>query len=214
VTVLDEELRAYVDGIEDYLRRLRGAEHTLSPRDFALARSWHSAGVPLAVVLVAVDEAFEGRGEVASLTACRHRVERLAPAEPGRGAHSRESSGLPDISSLLDALIEGLERLASPRAGVMGLALERARELGAFVSVASRPNWDYVERKLREVDAEVDSTVLGALEPAVLEELRRGSARAVERHRGRVATGALEAAIDRSLVQRARERLGLPRSLV
>lgn len=212
--VPDEELRSYVESIEAYLGRLRGTEHTLSPKDFALARAWHSAGVPLAVVLVALDEAFEGQGLVASLAPCRHRIERMAPAEGGRGSQPRDSSGLPDLSILLDALIEGLERLKLPRAGVMGLALERARELRAFVGVANRPNWDYLERKLLEVDGEVNASVLGALEPEMLEELKRSSGRALDRHRGRVRVEALEAALERSLVQRARERLGLPRSLL
>jgi len=50
-----EELEAFVEGIEAALRVHRGVDHALSPRDFALARAWYEAGVPLATVLVGID---------------------------------------------------------------------------------------------------------------------------------------------------------------
>jgi hypothetical protein len=164
------------------------------------------------VVLVALDEAFEGRDGVASLSACRHRVERMVSGRRPEGQH-RESSSALDVSSLLDALVEGIESLKTPNAGVLALALERARELRAFLGVSGRPNWNYVERKLLELDKEIDGSVLGALDPAMHEELFRQAERVTERHRGRVSDEALQEAAQRSLVQRARERLGLPRSL-
>ena len=52
-------VEAYVQAIETHLRARRGLDHILSPRDFALARSWHAGGVPLATVLVGMDRAFE-----------------------------------------------------------------------------------------------------------------------------------------------------------
>ena len=50
----DAELEAFASAIEEALRVRRGREHVLSPRDFALARGWHEAGVSLATVLVAI----------------------------------------------------------------------------------------------------------------------------------------------------------------
>jgi len=67
-------LLAYVEAIETHLSRLRGRDHMLLPADFSLARAWHAAGVPLAEVLAALDEA-SGRGEIRSLRAVRRRVE-------------------------------------------------------------------------------------------------------------------------------------------
>ena len=52
-------VEAYVEAIEAHLRARRGVDHILSPRDFALARAWYEAGVPLATVLVGMDRAFE-----------------------------------------------------------------------------------------------------------------------------------------------------------
>ena len=60
-------VEAYVQAIETHLRARRGMDHMLSPRDFALARSWHGTGVPLATVLIGMDRAFETGANVTSL---------------------------------------------------------------------------------------------------------------------------------------------------
>jgi len=54
----DPELLAFVEAIESAFRARRGKDHALAPRDFALARGFFDAGVPLATVLVALDAAF------------------------------------------------------------------------------------------------------------------------------------------------------------
>jgi len=53
--------------------------------------------------------------------------------------------------------------------------------------------------------------VVHALSASDLEEFRDEAARAIERHRGRVDEDALSDAMARYTLQRARERLGLPR---
>ena len=80
-----------------------------------------------------------------------------------------------------------------------------------LISVASRPNWSYLREKLREIDDDVSDAVLHALAPSDLEEFREEATRAIERHRGRVDEDALSDAMARYTLQRARERLGLPR---
>ena len=95
-----EGLDAYVEAIESHFRTRKGAEVTLSPRDFALARSWHQAGVPLAVVLLGIDSAFEADPSASSLSFCRRRVEDLAQARsaPAPGAGGAAAAG-PSVST-------------------------------------------------------------------------------------------------------------------
>ncbi|HEX6737411.1 MAG TPA: hypothetical protein VF310_03960, partial [Vicinamibacteria bacterium] len=98
-----EGLEAYVEAIEGHLRARRGVEHILSPRDFALARGWFQAGVPLATVLVGMDRAFEGEPTVSSLAYCRRFVEELAAAGPSpqlRPAPPAESVPLHEVEEL------------------------------------------------------------------------------------------------------------------
>ncbi len=65
------QLTAYADAVERRLSAHRGREHVLSPRDFALVRDWHRAGIPLARVLAAIEDAARDGDALTSLAALR-----------------------------------------------------------------------------------------------------------------------------------------------
>ena len=210
----DPALEEYVSAIETHLRARRGVDHILSPRDFALARAWHQAGVPLVTVLVGMDRAFEQNGSVSSLAYCRKRVEELAAAGPrpeSRPAPPAESIPLSDVEALLVSLVDQLQKVRPAAGTSFEPPLRKIREVQDLLAVASRPNWEYVRSKLREIDDDVSAAVLGAFSAEEIDEFRAEAARAIERHRGRVAEEALEDAKARFTLQRAREKLGLPR---
>ena len=205
----DAELEAFAAAIEEALRARRGREHVLSPRDFALARGWHEAGVSLATVLVAIDAAFERDPSTASLALCRRRVEELAGSSSRAGAPlETERATLPEVAERLDALRERLEELPGRAAA---LPLAELAEVSDLVAVASRPNWDYLRQKLRRIDGLVTDAAVEALSPEAAAALRQESSRAAGRHRGRVDEAALVDAEERLFRQRARESLRLPR---
>jgi hypothetical protein len=206
----DAGLEAFVEAIEATLRARRGKEHTLSPRDFALARAWHEAGVPLPTVLVAIDAAFERDPTTASLALCRRRVEELAAGGTRKGTPPRETerASLPEVAERLDALRERLEQLPGRAAA---LPLAELAEVSDLVAVASRPNWDYLRARLRRIDELVAGAAVESLSPADAAVLQGEIVRAGERHRGKVDAGALDEAKERLLRQRARETLRLPR---
>jgi hypothetical protein len=206
-----EPLEQYVEAIESHLRARRGTEHVLSPRDFALARTWFSAGVSLATVLVGIDRAFDAGVRVSSLYFCRRAVEELLASGPRpqeKAAPRAESCSLPEVKAVLDELLAGLVALRCPG---FEPSVRRLRELTDLLSVATRPNWDYIRGKLHEIDGEISEAVMSALPAAEVAGLHEEARRAVERHRGRVDEAALEDAMRRYLVHRARERLRLPR---
>ena len=208
----DPELEAYVKAIEGHLRARRGVDHILTPRDFALARGWCAAAVPLATVLVGMDRAFETGANVTSLAYCRRWVEELVAAGPApalRPAPPAESVPLGEVTELLEQLSEQLSRVR-PRPGFHP-PLGKIREVQDLLSVASRPNWSYVRSKLREIDDEVSQAALQALSETELAEFRQEAGRAIERHRGKVDETALRDAMTRFTLQRARERFQLPR---
>lgn len=208
----DPELEAYVKAIEGHLRARRGVDHILTPRDFALARGWCTADVPLATVLVGMDRAFETGANVTSLAYCRRWVEELVAAGPPpalRPAPPAESVPLAEVTELLEQLSEQLSSVR-PRPGFHP-PLGKIREVQDLLSVASRPNWSYVRAKLREIDDEVSQAALQALSETELAEFRQEAGRAIERHRGKVDEAALRDAMSRFTLQRARERFQLPR---
>src|SRR5262245_46870445 len=116
----DPELEVYVEAIEGHLKARRGTDHLLSPRDFALAQTWHQAGIPLATVLVGIDRAFDAGGNVSSLAFCRRWVEDLAASGPPpqeRPAPPPESVPLTEVEALLAHLLERLAALRPERPG-------------------------------------------------------------------------------------------------
>jgi hypothetical protein len=209
----DTEVEVYVEAVEAHLRARRGAEHILSPRDFALARAWHQAGVPLATVLVGIDRAFDAGQDVTSLTFCRRRVEELVAAGPRpekRPTPSSESVPLEEVARILQLLHDHLAPLRS-LAGFFEPPLRKIGDVQDLLAVATRPNYDYLRLKLREIDDDVSAAAMQALRPEEQEAFRAEAARAVERHRGRLDAAAIEDARIRYTLQRARERFDLPR---
>ena len=206
----DEALLAFVEAIEAVLRARRGAEHVLTPRDFALARGWYEAGVPLAAVLVAIDLAFETDPGTASLAVLRRRVEELAALGPRPAGPSRETERL-TLPELAERLAELRERLLQLPGRVAAQPLAELAEVHDLVSVASRPNWDYMRTRLRRIDELVAEAAVEALPEAEAAAMRAQAEHAAERHRGRVDPGSLQEAVRRLVRQRAREKLQLPR---
>jgi hypothetical protein len=203
----DPALESYVEGIEASLRTRRGVEHVLSPREFALARAWHEAGIPLATVLVA----FDSDPSVSSLVLCRRRVEQLGTGASATGAAGGREAGRPTLPDLADRLAALKEQLQSLPARAVALPLQEVCDAADLVAVASRPNWSYLETRLRRIDDLVSAAALEALAPGELEGLRANAERAAARHRGHVDPAALQEAVERLVRQRARERLQLPR---
>ena len=210
----DPGVEEYVSAIEAHLRARRGTDHILSPRDFSLARSWHASGISLATVLVGMDRAFEQGGSATSLAFCRRRVEELAASGPGprpRPAPPVEAVPLEDLAAVLQSLLDQLERVHPAPGTSFEPPWRKIREVQDLLTVASRPNWDYLRSKLREIDDDVSAAVLQAQSAETLAGLRKEAARAIERHRGKVDDTALQDAVASYVLQRAREKMGLPR---
>jgi len=210
----DRALEAYVSAIERHFQQRRGSPHVLSPHDFALARGWYDAGIPVGSVLRGIDNAFEADATAASLSFCRSHVSKVSP--PALQLETPEQAALPvssdaslaDTDALVVTLLRALERLGSVPA--FETALRQIREVHDLLSVATRPNWAYIKDKLRHVDDAVSKAAIQGLPDEERAALEAEAERAVERQRGRIDGMALQEARRRYLVRRARERLGLP----
>jgi hypothetical protein len=213
--VKNPELESYVEAVESHLRARRGAESVLSPKDFNLVRAWYSGHVPLATVLVGIDRAFASGHDVTSLQFCRKRVEELVASGPSpprsRPSPPAESVPLTEVAGLLHALRERLAKLRPGPRSCFEPPLRKISDVKDLIAVATRPNWEYLRGKLREIDDDVSGAVLESLAPADVASLRAEASRSVERLKGRVDDASLEDALLRYVVQRGREKLDLPR---
>jgi hypothetical protein len=193
--------------IEAHFAMRRGTPFILSAKDWALMKKWREEGVPLPVVIEAIDTVFEknessGRRKViSSLSYCRHAVKELWNDRKellvGAGGETPEASP----GALLDDLARDLEAAALP-ASIGADFSSRLRELSAERSIPR------IEERLIEIERELIERILS--EMSVEREVREEAARSLgdaskidEKTRART-----EEANVRRIV---RERFGLPR---
>jgi hypothetical protein len=204
-------LQAFVEAIEARLSQLRGRPHTLSPREFELARGWFASGAGVAAVLRGVAEAFAREPAASSLVFCGRFVDAELAAARDQQAAREPAPALDapeDVAGRVSALVRGLERQAASAA--FERPLRKLREIEDLLAVAPRPNWAYVGDLLEEIEGQISRAALEALSPAERAAFSAEAERAVDRQRGRVAEPALAQARRRLLLRRAREHFGLP----
>ena len=146
----------YFNEIEAHFAAKRGTPFVLNAKDWALMKEWHEAGVPLPVVIEAIDSVFEKAAErnkiVNSIHYCKHAVKELWAER--RELTVGEESSTPEASpnETLDALAAQLE--ANDRARPFA---DRVRGLAGEKSVPR------IEEKLIELEREVIDAILASL---------------------------------------------------
>lgn len=131
----------YFTEIEAHFAHRRGTPFLFSSKDWALMKSWHDEGVPLAIVLEAIDACFDSREKagrkrtISSLSYCRHAVadiwaERRDQAVGGSGSVP-EADPRGALASVVASLREAAEE-ADPRyRAAFDATLEELHELAA-----------------------------------------------------------------------------------
>jgi hypothetical protein len=188
----------YFTEVEEEFVRRRGKPLLISPMDWALVESWKNAGIPLHIVLRAINQAFDGydarapkHRKVNSILYCEQQVEstfaeyRLAQvggdpaptgsAEPGQVGQSESSDkqeAFPkDVLSAFLSRCDAELAIAASRAATSGLrALENAIDRGRtrLKEIISE-----VEGSPR-VNAEALERDLDGIDRIVLEGVREG----------------------------------------
>lgn len=196
----------YFTEIEGHFALRRGTPFVLSAKDWALMKKWRDDGVPLPVVIEAIDAVFEkneasGRRKViSSLSYCRHAVKELWEERRELLVGSGES--LPEESPVaaIEALAAELESSGSEAARSFALPLR------ALAGERSVPK---IEERLIELEHEMIEAILRSLPAEESSSLRRqvsrvlGEAKLDEKTRARTEEANLRRAV--------RERFGLPR---
>ncbi len=190
----------YFTEIEALFARRRGTPFIVNAKDWALMKKWNGDGVPLAIVLEAIDSVFDKFDakdrKVNGLSFCRHAVKELWDDRRELQVGAHEGTPEENPAPLLEALATVLEM--SPRAIVSSFG-PRVRALVAERTVPR------IEERLIELEAELIEAILDAAPDAVemRKEARSLSASAGEKTRART-----EMATLRRIV---RERYEFPR---
>lgn len=148
--------------IESHFAGRRGTPFILNAKDWALMKKWFDDGIPLTVVIEAIDSVFEkneasGRRKViSSLSYCRHAVKEIWQDRQDLYAGSGEAGPEENLSGLLEALAADVERSEAPASIVAGVA----GEIRALLSEKSVPK---VEERLIEVERGLIDQILDSM---------------------------------------------------
>jgi hypothetical protein len=149
----------YFEEIYDHFIWRRGTIYFVNGKDSYVIQEWYQAGIPLPVVIEAIDSVFDKAAErkkfVSSIYYCKHAVKELwderRELTVGEGSSTPEASP----SEALEALASSLESVV-----VVSSFAPRVRALAAEKSVPR------IEEKLIELERELIDSLLASLPAA------------------------------------------------
>jgi hypothetical protein len=220
----------YCRAIEEAFVRRRGAAMLLSPRDWSLMLEWKEAGIPLRLVLQAIDnifDSFERRApagrRINSLSYCRQEV--LALNDLYRMLHASEAGRPRSEDDPGAAAGRHLGRLGRRVRMAMATASEAGRDrlvaclarIGAELKRLRREIKEGVadpqrlEERLREFDEDLLAVACETLPAAELSALRSAADLALREAGDRMSPAARERTRRTALAALVRQATGLPR---
>ena len=148
----------YYTEIESHFASRRGTPFVLSAKDWHLMKRWYDDGIPLPIVIEAIDAVFEknetsGRKKViSSLSYCRHAVKELW--DERKELAVGDSAATPETApyEALEALAIDLEATDVAR-----LFAQRVRDLATEKSVPR------IEERLMELEHEMIASIVDSL---------------------------------------------------
>jgi hypothetical protein len=188
----------YFTEIEALFARRRGTPFVVNAKDWALMKKWSEDGIPLAVVLEAIESVFDKfdakSRTVNGLSFCRHAVKELWDDRRMLQVGAQESTPEEDPAPALETLAAALDE--SPHSFVNAFAA-RVRALHGSVPT--------IEEGLIALEEALIAAILEHAPDAAAmrEEARALSASASEKTRARTETATLRRIV--------RERYGVPR---
>jgi len=223
----------YFTEIEDAFVRRRGKHLFLSPMDWALMESWKQQGIPLHLVLRAIERAFDSfearprKRSVKSLLYCQEEVEaqfaewlesRVGANESSSAEKSDDSSKHFSTTAIETHLREkkGLLVFLINSTGVgefsetLGRAVERLSELQTELASAGTVDARRLEDSLTGLDRMLSDALLSSQHEqvkALTEEVKAQ----LKPYRGQMEKAAYEQTFNNLLLKRLRDKFGIPR---
>lgn len=191
--------RSYVRAVEGAWSKLAGRPVVVSPREFETIDGWRRRGIPLAVVLEALNAAGRRRsGRLPrSLTALQHTVEDAFAVVASGRVETTVGDPVPARSDARGAW-EAALTACLPDAPLRALLTRLLAEEAAGAPAAT-------------LDASLDRLLPAAVTEAQLAEAREQTRSGLAAFRGRMSDHEFQSTFDRALVERLRLRLALPR---
>lgn len=228
----------YFTEIEERFQRRRGSLLMLSTLDWALIETWREAGLPLAVVLRGIDDAFDryearalrAKGRVRKVNGLAWCVQSVmaaaeaaseaavggaaAPGAAGEAARRESGFEAARVARFLEgnaAALEGRAGLAAPADGAAGETADRLRALAAEVTGGGGGNLEALDRTLGVLEERLMAALVTATPEAELAGVREAAAAELAPYRAKMPAMQVKQVQQQFLQKRLMEARGLPR---
>jgi hypothetical protein len=212
----------YFTEIEEAFIRRRGKNLLLSPLDWALIEGWQERGVPLHVVLRAIETVFDAFDKnpqprtIKSLFYCREEIEaqykewsdsQIGKSADGDGAghetHSREA--------VLEFLKNAIEALSSSKNERLSEDFERACSRLTELAEKLPEDLGLVEPTLYDIETFIDRALVTNSDSEHLKNLKKETAAQLKAYKSAMEPETYQKTFDLMLLKRLREEEDVPR---
>lgn len=220
----------YFTEIEDEFVRRRGSHLLVSPLDWSLMEVWKQRGIPLHIVLRAINNAFDAydkrphRGrKVNSLMYCRQEVEacylQYLESRVGAGETKSDDAAQADSpfqpAAILQYLTEQtatLERLAEGELSeTLNRAAERLRELIDDLAQAAHLSYEGLEADLTLIEESILEGLRQIADPETLAAWEKEGKKQLRAYREGMKPEVYRQTLDNFIARKLREQYRIPR---
>ena len=213
----------YFTEIEDAFIRRRGKHLLLSPLDWALMEGWQDRGIPLHIVIRAIESVFDGYDKqpnqnrtIKSLFYCREEVEaQFAEWTAAQiGSHGNGTHEL-DRQFSHEAVVEHIQKAIAALRSIdepslredLDRAVTRLEELLANLG----DDFEYIDRTLYDIESFLDRAMLSNTEKEHLKKLKKDVTAQLKLYKSAMDAEAYKNTLDLMLLKCLREDMGVPR---
>ena len=213
----------YFTEIEDTFVRRRGKNLLLSPLDWAMIEGWQDRGIPLHVVIRAIESVFDAFDKkpaqpraIKSLFYCREEVEaqfvEWSASQAGRSPGPENASGETLSQNEVGSFIEEVtRRLQASNDENLREDLERAIVRLGELKQDLPDDIGLVEPTLHDIEKFLDRALLSNADTEHLKTVKKDIGAQLKAYRAGMEAEAYQTTFDLMLMKRLREDAGVPR---
>jgi len=210
----------YFTEIEDTFVRRRGKHLLLSPIDWAMIEGWQERGIPLHIVIRAIESVFDGYDKnpgprsIKGLLYCREEVEaqflEWTSMQAGK-EKSKEGSvefSPEKIVEHIDSVIEQLGRSQNPE---LAEDIERAIARLKQLAIDHSNDLETADRSLSDIENFLEDALLTKLDQSRLKEVEKDVASQLKPYKSQMDAEAYKQTSRVMMLKRLRDEEGIPR---
>ncbi len=210
----------YFTEIEETFIRRRAKNLFLSPLDWALMETWQERGIPLHIVIRAVEQVFDnfdknpGPRTIKGLMFCREEVEaqyeEWLKAQAGKPTETSESAlfNVVEIQDHLHGLAASLRLNKNP---ALAEDIERASVRLLEIAGNVNDNSEQLDLSLKDVETLLDEALLARSDKKVFDAIKKDTDKELRPYKSTMPAESYDATHRLMLLKRLREEENIPR---